>query len=136
MKKYLILSIVICLTITIDAQTNSNIKCKIWKPQSFCNIPDSLTGIWSSFCLVCASGSIPCTEIDTMENMTGVWLSIPINISNKFKLKSHFKNISLIKKSDGKIIHPYAMLESYSYEKDANVNREYFTSGLKAKVIL
>jgi len=133
MKKYLILSIVVCITIITSAQTNSNIKCRIWKPQSFCNIPDSLTGIWGIYCRQCSWNPINCSEIDKMGNMTGVWLTIPINNGRRFMLKNEFKNISLIKKIDGKKIHPYAILDFFNYEKNGNPNEQKYIISIKAK---
>ena len=97
MKKIQLIILAIVITVITYAQTNSNIKCRIWKPQSFCDIPDSLTGIWGIYCRQCSWNPINCSEIDKMGNMTGVWLTIPTNNGSRFKLKNEFKNISLIK---------------------------------------
>lgn len=119
------------LVINLFAQESKDIKCRIWRPRSYCEMPDSLTGFNSLNCIFCNEDNISCSDINKMGFVTAVWITIPVEYGNHFKIKSGFKNISLIKKSDGKIVHPAAIKLSYNNKYKNRFEEKYLSSNIK-----
>ena len=134
MKKISLLIIAIIIAVASNAQTNSDIKCRLWKPKSYCDIPDTLTSVSNSICQVCIMNELSCSGIDSLKDKAGVWLTIPSKYGSSFKIKSRFKNISLVKKSNCKKNHPCAILNFYdtNYKKKYKKNIGYISKVLKA----
>ena len=72
-----------------------------------------------------------CEKLDKMGNLTGVWLTLSTKDGSIINFESNFKNINLIKKSDGKTIHPFAILWPDEYNSNGKKNLQYLTSALK-----
>lgn len=109
MKKITIILFSFCLTFGTIAQKVSIVKCKIWKPESFCTFPDSLKTS-GTFCLDCTWKNKTCKQIDKKKRLIGVWITFTAENDTSFILANKFKNISLVRKNNKKILHPFAFL--------------------------
>jgi hypothetical protein len=98
-------------TITLACSCSAQDQCRLWKPASFCDIPDTLV----TFTLIHGENvtwhTLSCTEFDKKKNeMTGVWITIRNSKDTAFSISTRYRNIRLLRKSDGKVIRPYAIL--------------------------
>ena len=109
------------MTLMTNAQTEIN--CKIWKPKSFCEIPDSIYLAYRVFAIQSEWKEETCEELDKVKGLTGVWLTFNIKNNCKLLLKSDFENFKLIKKSNGQQVNLYALHKS----------KKNFTTSIKAK---
>ncbi len=105
------------------AQTKTDINCKIWDTDNYCDIPDSLHLGDRLFAINCQVTSQKCDKIDSLRTMTGVWLSFYNKKGCKLRFKTDFANIRLYKKSTEQAIKLYAIHNS----------GKYFMTILKAK---
>jgi hypothetical protein len=120
MKNICLIFILTFLSAISFAQKNSVLKCKIWKPESFCNLPDSLNIPMSITGRNCTWDFKTCEEINKEGLLTGVWLSFKRVSDSCFFLESKYKNISLVKKSNKEVVHPSAILWFNSHDLDNN----------------
>lgn len=114
-------------------QSRSVIQCKIWRPESFCNIPDSLSlPNWRADSTTIES--ISCEQLDKSENPVGVWLVLSKKDGSSFYLLSGLKNINLVKRNSKKIIPPTAILWDFAFsEKNGYLSSNFKTNSFKAK---
>ncbi len=133
MKNLIVLIFVSFLTIGAFAQSKSVVSCKIWNPESFCDIPDSLITMPRIINAdTVFAYSISCNDIDKKENKTAVWLTLSTKDGSSLMFVSGFKNISLINKTNDKKIHPFAILWSdFTYNENGKSNLHYMTSAFK-----
>lgn len=133
MKRITIILISIYISIGTFAQKVSIEKCKIWKPASFCTIPDSLKST-GAFCMDCTWKEKTCKQIDKNKGLVGIWITFISESDTSFKLDNKFGNISVIKKKSQKAIHPYAFLNWGEYYSDHKMNFGYqYMTYLKSK---
>jgi hypothetical protein len=128
MKRITIFFFSIFLIIGSFAQKVSIEKCKIWKPASFCTIPDSLKST-GAFCMDCTWREKTCKQIDKKKGLVGIWITFTSESDTSFQLKNNFSNVSVIKKNSQKAIRPYALLnwgEYYSHHR-MNFGYQYMT---------
>lgn len=97
------------------SQTKTDINCKIWKPNDYCDMPDSIISLDRLAAINCQEGYTDCKSLDSLKTMTGVWLSFYNKKGSKINFKSDFANIRLIKKDSGKSINPYAFHKANKY---------------------
>jgi hypothetical protein len=109
MKTTFLILIALFMTFITNAQKKTDISCKIWKPKSFCEIPDSIYLADRVFAMHSEWKEEKCEEIDKAGNLTGVWLTFNNVKKCKLLFKTNFENFKLIKKSNGKTIYPYAI---------------------------
>jgi hypothetical protein len=65
-----------------------------------------------------------CQQIENKKNLHGVHIKFSSTTDSTFNLTSKFKNISLKRKADGKIIHPYA-IKWYGWDYDSKTGKEF-----------
>ena len=111
MKKIIITLTAVIMTISAFAQTSEIVKCRIWKPKSFCTLPDSVNvpGAvnYSDTYLV----GVSCSKLDKKKNLVGIWVTFQGKNVNKLSLTSHYENITLVRKDTKEQLHPYAYME-------------------------
>ena len=139
MKKTSIILIAIFLTLGIYAQKNTKTQCKLWKPANFCNLqPDSFklprVIIYDST----STNSFDCKQINENSTYKAVRIKLTRKNGSVLRLKSNFSNISLTRKSDNKVIHPFALLWYSGWDKDGKkelffLSSNFTTTGCKAK---
>ncbi|MBI5541154.1 MAG: hypothetical protein HY951_13895 [Bacteroidia bacterium] len=114
-------------------QSRSVIQCKIWRPESFCNIPDSLSlPNWRADNTTVES--ISCDQLDKSENHVGVWLVLSKKDGSSFSMVSGLKNIKLVKKNSKEIISPTAILWNFAFsDKLGYLSSNFKTNSFKAK---
>lgn len=105
-------------------QNISIVKCKIWKPESFCDLPDSIKTP-GSYCLDCTLKNKTCKQIEKKKNLVGVWITFTAETDTTFVLANKFKNISLVRKNNKKEIRPYAFLHWDQIFSDHKLIFEY-----------
>ncbi|OFX29113.1 MAG: hypothetical protein A2X08_01385 [Bacteroidetes bacterium GWA2_32_17] len=105
------------------AQNKTEIECKIWNPNSFCVIPDSIYLADRVFAIHSEWKEDKCEHIDSLKNLTGVWLTFNIKKGCSLSFKTNFDNIKLIKKGSGQKVGLFAIYTS----------RKYFMTSIKAK---
>jgi len=109
MKRSFIVLVIFVLTISVFGRTKESVKCRIWKTESFCTVPQSAnlhSGIhYSDASIRCVS----CSKLDT-QRLVGVWVTFQGINKSKLSMKSQYKNISLIRKNK-EILHPVAYME-------------------------
>ena len=133
MKTICIILFAFFLTNVSFSQSKSVIKCSIWKPTSFCNIPDSLNlPSWRADNLTIES--VQCEQLDKKNNLIGVWIKLSKKDGSSFLLESNFKNISLVKKNNQEKISPEAILWNLAYsDKHGYISSNFKTNSFKAK---
>ncbi|OFX36849.1 MAG: hypothetical protein A2X08_14545 [Bacteroidetes bacterium GWA2_32_17] len=114
-------------------QSRSVIQCKIWRPESFCNIPDSISlPSWRADSLKIES--VSCEQLDKIENPVGVWLVLSKKNGSSFSMVSGLKNINIVKKNSKKIIPPTAILWNLAFsDKHGYLSSNFKTNSFKAK---
>ena len=139
MKKTSIILIAIFLTLGIYAQKITKTQCKLWKPADFCNLQSD------SFQLPriikydsTTETTIDCGQINKNLSCKAVRLKLTRKNGSVLKLKSNFSNISLTKKVDGKIIHPFALLWFSGWDNNGKkklifLSSDFTTTNCKAK---
>ncbi|MFH0895708.1 MAG: hypothetical protein V2A54_14835 [Bacteroidota bacterium] len=108
MKKYFILIIfILLLPLALTAQKSVIPDCRIWKPASFCAVPEGARRFSITKADTLRQITIDCKKLDE-QSCTGVWLKLHRHYGRKFELKSGFKNITL-QRIDGSKVHPVAV---------------------------
>jgi len=133
MKKTCVFFFAFILTFGVFAQSKSVIQCKTWRPESYCNIPDSLSlPNWRADHATVES--ISCEKLDKTNNPVGVWLILSKKNGSSFSMESNFKNISLIRKNNQDTIHPVAILWNLAFsDKHGYLSSNFKTNSFKAK---
>jgi len=136
-KRFYALLFIFILTCPAFAQNSNDINCKIWKPESFCQIPESVNIPCYIFGKDCTWNFKTCREIDKENDLTGIWITFVKSPDSTFVLEDKFQNISLVKKNGENKIHPKAILWYNRHEtpvdNDNETVLEYMTSDFKAK---
>jgi hypothetical protein len=133
MKRISITLIAIFLTHGIYAQKTAKTLCMLWKPKSFCISPDSIKLPRIIKCDSTTEHYLTCDEINKNSSYKTVRLKLTRKNGKVFRLKSNFSNISLIRKTDGEILHPYAILWSFANVRDNNNNLKFLSSDFTTK---
>lgn len=108
MRTIYIILFALFLTLVINAQTKTEINCKIWKPKSFCEIPDSIYFADRVFGMKSSWKFTTCQQLDSINNsnnLIGVWLTFYNKKSSSLNFKTNFENIKLIKKNNGQKVN-------------------------------
>jgi len=111
MKKYIITLVVFVMTITAFGQTKEIVKCRIWKTKSFCTLPDSINVPGAVNYTNTKIIGLPCDDLDRKANLVGVWVTFKGKNVRTLSMKSHYENITLVRKNSQEKIHPYAYME-------------------------
>lgn len=131
MKTISIILFAFIMTTGCYAQSKSVVKCSIWKPASFCNIPDSLSlPNWSADSLTIVS--VSCEKLNNKSGLVGVWLKLSRKDGSSFMIESDMRNITLVKKNDQKIIQPAAVYWNLG-ENKGYMSSNVKTNSFKAK---
>jgi len=132
MKTSCIILFALFLTIVTHAQSESVVKCNIWKPASACDLPKSLNVPTQWSCRNCFWTYKECEKINK-KSWTGVWLTFNKETDSTFYFKSHYKNISLTNKKTNKIIHPKAIAWYPICMSNPNCDLEFMPKSLRTK---
>jgi len=112
MKKIIITLTAVVMTIAVFGQTESIVKCSIWKPKSYCQLPDSISYFKGLNFSNASMVGISCRQLDTMHNCVGVRVTFQDKNVSSLDMKSHYENISLVINNGKQTIHPIAFLEN------------------------
>ena len=110
MKKIFIILAMSVLTVSAFGQTKKSVKCRIWKTESFCTVPDSAKVHSGIHCPAASMVGVSCKELDRT-NYVGVWVTFQGINKDKLIVKNQYKNISLIRKKTKKVLYPVAYME-------------------------
>ena len=111
MKHLGTLLILFGLTVTTFAQTKVDANCHLWTPKNLCDISDTLNIPSHLKAKNAKWNTLTCKEMENKnKSLQGVIISFSSKTDSTFSLTSKFENISLTKKADGKVIHPYAIM--------------------------
>jgi hypothetical protein len=127
MKKIIITLTAVVMSIASFGQNDSTVTGHIWKPKSFCQLPESINvhgGINYSYASI---RGISCQELDTMKS-TGVWVTFQGKNVSELHMTSHYENISLISMDGKNIVHPIAYLERAKSSYNGEPEYAYYTS--------
>jgi hypothetical protein len=105
------------------AQTKVDATCSLWNPKNFCDLSDTVNISYSIYCRSCTWTTLTCEQMENKKGLQGVHIRFSSKTDSAFSLTSKFKNISLKKKTTGKIIHPYAIL-MYGMDFDSKTGKE------------
>lgn len=135
MNKIIIILILTLMSQNTFAQSKSVINCEIWQPNSFCDIPDSLITLPRIIKAKSAFvKTIDCEELNKVENLKAVWLTLTTKDGASFMFESNFENISLIKSNAENKIHPYAILWDDSFSSElCYISSDFKTNNYKSK---
>jgi hypothetical protein len=125
MKKIILILTVLIMTIPVLGQTDSTIICRLWKPDSFCKLPDSINLPDVIYFASATMRSISCHQLDTNKNMTGVWVTFKVRNATELHLKSNFENISLINSLNKDTVHPVAILKKQRFMNSNEPQYDY-----------
>ena len=116
MKKIFITLTMSLIAISVFGQTKETVEARIWKTESFCNLPESAnvpSGVIYSNTFIYGI----CCDSLNKENYTGVWITFEGKDVDTISMKSHYENISLVCKDTKEILHPTAYMGSgYIYK--------------------
>jgi hypothetical protein len=96
-------------TVSVTEQTKESVTCRIWKTESFCKVPNNVNvhgAVQYSNTFV---RGISCDSLNS-QNLVGVWVTFQGKNVDSLNMKSHYENISLIRKNK-EILHPIAYME-------------------------
>ena len=110
MKKTVLSLLALILGMLVYGQSNSDIKCRIWKPASFHNYPDSVNLPINFKLEDTYEVSVSWRTLDANQTLKGVWITFPRSMGAEINLLDEFENISLINKASGATLHPIAIL--------------------------
>ncbi len=113
--------------ITFLHVTGQTISCKIWKTQDYSKFPDSLNIPNNYSCDHCTWNFLKDEQIKNLNSYVAVHLTFSGLLDTCFFLKNKFENISLIKKSNNKVLHPYALLWEGESESTSNIPGDYIS---------
>ena len=74
MKRSFIVLVMFVLTISVFGQTKESVKCRIWKTESFCKIPENINVHGAVNYSKTFVDGICCKKLDTL-NLVGVWVT-------------------------------------------------------------
>jgi hypothetical protein len=110
MKRSFIVLVMFVLTISVFGQTKESVKCRIWKTESFCKIPENINVHGAVNYSKTFVDGICCKNLDIL-NLVGVWVTFQGKDVKKLNMKSHYENISLIRKNTKEVLHPVTYME-------------------------
>lgn len=133
----LLFFVLMMITSGLFAQSKSVESCTIWKPESFCNIPDSLITLPRVVLMESANiSAAKCGDLDKDSTNTGVWLTLNSKGKTQFNISGNLINITLIRKSNGEVVYPLALIwDMPSSEKNENTFY-YMSAGMSASKFL
>lgn len=135
MRTIYVIIISICLNVAVFGQGKTDVSCKIWHPNSFCELPADLNLPCKSFCRNCSMNFHECAKIKTNGKYTGVWLSFT-TIKDTLNLESNFANILLHRKDGKKSLRPYALLWYFEEVTDEQISytKEFMRASFRANI--
>ena len=110
MKKILFVLAMFLITASVFGQIKDTVTCKIWKTKNFRTIPDSVNVPDNLFFNGTTFSEMSCGKLKKW-NFVGVWVTFEGKNNEKLYLKSHFKNISLVRKNSKEKLHPIYYME-------------------------
>ncbi|HBX51386.1 MAG: hypothetical protein A2275_00680 [Bacteroidetes bacterium RIFOXYA12_FULL_35_11] len=127
----------ILLTLTLSfsgifAQKNKNLKCALWKPASFCEIPQKIK-IHGFTCSETQLFITPCETLNEDKSNTGVIFKLPRKYGKKFQMVSGFKNIKLVRQKNGETVNPIALILAVRNPKTSIREYDYYSSKFTTK---
>jgi hypothetical protein len=139
MKTTVITLTIMTLALFSSAQSKVDAKCKLWTPTNFCDTSETLNLPYLMYGTNCTEDVRTCQQMED-KNLIGVHITFSSKTDSTFSLKSKFKNISLKKKSDGKVIRPYA-IKWYGVDYDSKTGKlipflGYLLNNLKARTFV
>lgn len=90
-------------------KASPNAKCVLLSIDALDNMGSAVPSPITMNCNACEFGYIRTSELEKRSQLKMVWLSVKVDGKSKFNLESELKNISLIKSSDNKHLHPIAI---------------------------
>ena len=108
MKKILITLTMSLIAISVFGQTKEIVEARIWKMGNFCKLPDSVRIPYAQKYSAVRS-SIPC-DFFNKKSYTGIWITFEGKDVDDIYMKSHCKNISLVRKTTKDTLYPVAYM--------------------------
>lgn len=90
-------------------KASPNAKCVLLNMDALDNMGSAVPSPITMNCNACEFGYISASELEKRSQLKLIWLSVRVDGKSKFNLESELKNISLIKGSDNKHLHPIAI---------------------------
>lgn len=128
MRKIFLFFLIISFSLCSYAQRNVKTKCTIMHTSDYCIPCDSLKFPNVLLFDSAYTHTVVCGEINKLSAAHAVHLVLTRRNGRVFRLETGFKNISLIKKSDGNILHPIAINFPYYSVDDSSKYVKYLTS--------
>ncbi len=126
-KNCILCFVAMIITTTVFGQQDATITCRLWKTNSFCQLPDSINLPKVYYFASATSTDISCHSLDTMKDITSVWVTCNEKTTTKLNMTSNFKNISLIHNNSNDTIHPLAFLRKQRFINLNEPQYDYFT---------
>lgn len=96
-------------TVSEPFKPSPNAKCILLSMDALDNMGSAVPSPITMNCNACEFGYINTSELEKRSQLKMVWLSVKVDGKSKFNLESELKNISLIKGSGNKHLHPIAI---------------------------
>ena len=129
MKKGLLIVVLSFFTVAAFGQAREIIKCRIWKPKSFCEIPNTVNIPENAkFSVGVSITNMQCSELDKMKNVMAIWVTVREKNVNELRLKDNFNNVRLIRKESGDTLQPIAYMSRSKPAGKAEGNPQYLSS--------
>lgn len=110
-------------------KASPNAKCRLWKTESFCSVPQVGNSSISLDCRACDFDYVSCKDLDKNTKLKAVWLTVTVKKRANFELESYFKNVTLQKNNSDQSMHPLMVSIGVGGDK---VTEKYFGSNFKA----
>lgn len=114
-------------------KASPNAKCRLWKTESFCSVPEVGNSSISLDCKACDFDYVSCKDLDKNSKLKGVWLTVTVQKRGEFEVESYFKNVTLQKNNSDKSTHPLMLSIGVGGDK---VTEKYFGSKFKANDLI
>jgi hypothetical protein len=97
-------------------QTDTAVVCRLWKPISYCHLPDSVKLPDVVYFASVTMTAISCFQLDTIKGLKGLRVTFKGKNISELHLKSNFENIYVVNKISMDTIHPIAILKKQKFE--------------------
>jgi hypothetical protein len=111
MKKFFLILVMSFAAIAVYGQAREVIKCRIWKTNTYCTIPNTVNVPENAKYKVGASlTSMQCSELDKQKQLVGVWVTVREKNVSELRLTNNYSNIKLIRKDSLEVLQPIAYM--------------------------